>query len=176
MRWFTSSVPLLENAMKTNLLHSAEVFLETFTLWVSSNPTERSFNSILWMIQPFVGWFHYSLGPVAWTNSCLQLESLYRLCKMEKTLFWNLVVLCLYNPLNHIVFRWLQDAQPCFRVFGNDFHFFFPLKLPLFAEAFSAPVFQNGPDKNGFNLGFVKNLQQVFGEEKKLWLLPIASR
>uniref|UniRef100_A0A674K6Z9 Palmitoyltransferase n=1 Tax=Terrapene triunguis TaxID=2587831 RepID=A0A674K6Z9_9SAUR len=43
-------------------------------------------------------------------------------------------------------------------------------------EAFSAPVFQNGPDKNGFNLGFVKNLQQVFGEEKKLWLLPIVSR
>ncbi|XP_005291847.1 palmitoyltransferase ZDHHC15 isoform X1 [Chrysemys picta bellii] len=42
-------------------------------------------------------------------------------------------------------------------------------------EAFSAPVFQNGPDKNGFNLGFVKNLQQVFGEEKKLWLLPIVS-
>ncbi|XP_054852569.1 palmitoyltransferase ZDHHC15 isoform X2 [Eublepharis macularius] len=42
-------------------------------------------------------------------------------------------------------------------------------------EAFSAPVFQNGPDKNGFNLGFVKNLQQVFGEKRRLWLLPVVS-
>ncbi|KAJ6650929.1 hypothetical protein lerEdw1_001767, partial [Lerista edwardsae] len=42
-------------------------------------------------------------------------------------------------------------------------------------EAFSAPVFQNGPDKNGFNLGLAKNLQQVFGVEKRLWLLPVVS-
>uniref|UniRef100_A0A8D2L525 Palmitoyltransferase n=1 Tax=Varanus komodoensis TaxID=61221 RepID=A0A8D2L525_VARKO len=42
-------------------------------------------------------------------------------------------------------------------------------------EAFSAPVFLNGPDKNGFNLGFVQNLQQVFGEEKRLWLFPVVS-
>ncbi|XP_077163582.1 palmitoyltransferase ZDHHC15 isoform X2 [Paroedura picta] len=42
-------------------------------------------------------------------------------------------------------------------------------------EAFSAPVFQSGPDKHGFNLGFVKNLQQVFGEERSLWLLPVFS-
>lgn len=69
-------------------------------------------------------------------------------------------------------------AAACTVLFQSVWHWFSfcSLKLHLCVEAFSAPVFQNGPDKNGFNLGFVKNLQQVFGEEKKLWLLPIASR
>ncbi|KTF76444.1 hypothetical protein cypCar_00044410 [Cyprinus carpio] len=40
-------------------------------------------------------------------------------------------------------------------------------------EAFSAPVFQNGPDRNGFNVGLSRNLQQVFGEDKKLWFIPV---
>ncbi|KAI1898934.1 hypothetical protein AGOR_G00077500 [Albula goreensis] len=40
-------------------------------------------------------------------------------------------------------------------------------------EAFSAPVFQGGPDRNGFNVGFRRNLQQVFGEEKRLWFIPV---
>ncbi|XP_014450456.2 palmitoyltransferase ZDHHC2 [Alligator mississippiensis] len=40
-------------------------------------------------------------------------------------------------------------------------------------EAFRAPIFRHGTDKNGFSLGFSKNLKQVFGDEKKYWLLPV---
>uniref|UniRef100_A0A8C1A727 Palmitoyltransferase n=1 Tax=Cyprinus carpio carpio TaxID=630221 RepID=A0A8C1A727_CYPCA len=43
-------------------------------------------------------------------------------------------------------------------------------------EAFRAPVFRNGPDKNGFTLGFLKNVTQVFGDQKKCWCLPLYSR
>ncbi|XP_016366676.1 palmitoyltransferase ZDHHC2-like isoform X1 [Sinocyclocheilus rhinocerous] len=42
-------------------------------------------------------------------------------------------------------------------------------------EAFRAPTFQHGPDKNGFSLGTSKNFRQVFGDEKKYWLLPVFS-
>ncbi|GAB1293112.1 Palmitoyltransferase ZDHHC2 [Apodemus speciosus] len=41
--------------------------------------------------------------------------------------------------------------------------------------AFRNPVFRHGTDKNGFSLGFSKNMRQVFGDEKKYWLLPIFS-
>uniref|UniRef100_A0A8C2FMW8 Palmitoyltransferase n=1 Tax=Cyprinus carpio TaxID=7962 RepID=A0A8C2FMW8_CYPCA len=42
-------------------------------------------------------------------------------------------------------------------------------------SAFRAPVFRNGPDKNGFTLGFRKNVTQVFGDQKKCWCLPLYS-
>ncbi|CAL8311516.1 unnamed protein product [Merluccius merluccius] len=40
-------------------------------------------------------------------------------------------------------------------------------------EAFRAPVFRTGSDKNGFSLGFRKNVAQVFGDQKKYWPLPL---
>uniref|UniRef100_A0A6I8R6D8 Palmitoyltransferase n=1 Tax=Xenopus tropicalis TaxID=8364 RepID=A0A6I8R6D8_XENTR len=43
-------------------------------------------------------------------------------------------------------------------------------------EAFRAPLFRNGPEKDGFSLGFSKNLREVFGDEKKYWLLPMFTR
>ena len=36
-------------------------------------------------------------------------------------------------------------------------------------------MFTSGPKKNVFNLGFLKNIQQVFGDNKKFWLIPIGS-
>uniref|UniRef100_A0A8D1H032 Palmitoyltransferase n=1 Tax=Sus scrofa TaxID=9823 RepID=A0A8D1H032_PIG len=43
-------------------------------------------------------------------------------------------------------------------------------------ESFRAPTFSYGPDGNGFSLGCSKNWRQVFGDEKKYWLLPVFSR
>lgn len=40
-------------------------------------------------------------------------------------------------------------------------------------EAFRAPYFRTGPEKDGFSLGCSKNFRQVFGDEKKYWLLPV---
>ncbi|XP_044077571.1 palmitoyltransferase ZDHHC20-A-like isoform X2 [Siniperca chuatsi] len=42
-------------------------------------------------------------------------------------------------------------------------------------EAFRAPVFTNGPDKNGFSLGFSRNVSEVFGEQAKYWMFPVFS-
>ncbi|KAL4691080.1 hypothetical protein H8959_014041 [Pygathrix nigripes] len=47
--------------------------------------------------------------------------------------------------------------------------------FPLGIKSFRAPTFPYGPDGNGFSLGYSKNWRQVFGEEKKYWLLPIFS-
>ncbi|XP_029703282.1 palmitoyltransferase ZDHHC2 [Takifugu rubripes] len=42
-------------------------------------------------------------------------------------------------------------------------------------EAVRSPVFGHGTDKNGFSLGFSKNLLQVFGDESKYWPVPVFS-
>ncbi|KAK2170250.1 hypothetical protein NP493_1156g02021 [Ridgeia piscesae] len=42
-------------------------------------------------------------------------------------------------------------------------------------ESFRPPVFRGGPDKNGFNLGKWGNFLEIFGENRKMWLLPVFS-
>lgn len=46
----------------------------------------------------------------------------------------------------------------------------------FFKESFRAPMFSYGVDGNGFSLGCSKNWRQVFGDEKKYWLVPVFSR
>jgi len=43
-------------------------------------------------------------------------------------------------------------------------------------EDYQVPIFQSGPDKEGFNLGCYNNFLEVFGSNKWLWLLPVHSR
>jgi palmitoyltransferase len=42
-------------------------------------------------------------------------------------------------------------------------------------EAYQPPVFPSGPDKDGFNIGCYNNFIQVFGRDKRYWLLPFYS-
>lgn len=46
----------------------------------------------------------------------------------------------------------------------------------LITEAFRAPVFLSGPDKDGFSLGAYNNFQEVFGDDQRTWFLPIFTR
>jgi len=45
-----------------------------------------------------------------------------------------------------------------------------------FSEAFRAPLFRTGADKDGFSLGKYNNFQEVFGDNRKLWFLPVFTR
>jgi palmitoyltransferase len=53
------------------------------------------------------------------------------------------------------------------------FHCFLVLKNRTTIEHSKAPIFRNRDDKNGFNLGKYKNFQEVFGDKKMIWFLPI---
>ncbi|XP_018795851.1 PREDICTED: palmitoyltransferase ZDHHC15 isoform X3 [Bactrocera latifrons] len=54
------------------------------------------------------------------------------------------------------------------------YHVYLTLMNRTTLEAFRAPIFRiGGPDKNGFNLGKYANFQEVFGDNWKLWFLPV---
>lgn len=55
-------------------------------------------------------------------------------------------------------------------------HYNVRLCMYCFTEAFRAPIFRSGPDKNGFSLGRYNNFLEVFGSNPKTWFLPVYTR
>ncbi|XP_037403432.1 palmitoyltransferase ZDHHC20-A isoform X1 [Pygocentrus nattereri] len=76
----------------------------------------------------------------------------------------------------HVLFLFFVAAMFFISIMSLfSYHIWLVAKNRTTIEAFRAPVFRNGPDKNGFTLGFRKNLAQVFGDQKKHWFLPVYS-
>ncbi|XP_063088567.1 palmitoyltransferase ZDHHC20 isoform X1 [Cavia porcellus] len=76
----------------------------------------------------------------------------------------------------HVLFLFFVSAMFFISVLSLfSYHCWLVGKNRTTIESFRAPTFSYGPDGNGFSLGYTKNWRQVFGEEKKYWLLPVFS-
>ncbi|XP_023046418.1 palmitoyltransferase ZDHHC20 isoform X1 [Piliocolobus tephrosceles] len=76
----------------------------------------------------------------------------------------------------HVLFLFFVSAMFFISVLSLfSYHCWLVGKNRTTIESFRAPTFSYGPDGNGFSLGYSKNWRQVFGDEKKYWLLPIFS-
>ncbi|XP_078050109.1 palmitoyltransferase ZDHHC15B isoform X3 [Augochlora pura] len=53
------------------------------------------------------------------------------------------------------------------------YHCYLVLRNRSTLEAFTPPMFRTGKDKDGFSLGKYKNFQEVFGDNPRLWFLPV---
>jgi len=124
-----------------------------------------------------------------WVNNCVAFST-YKFFLLF--LFYALVY-CLFVAsiaLPHFIRFWTQDLPdgPRFHVLFLFFvavmfaislsilfsyHCFLVLVNRTTLEAFRPPIFRQGPDKSGYNIGKKRNFQEIFGEDPRLWAFPV---
>ncbi|KAK8734383.1 hypothetical protein OTU49_006156 [Cherax quadricarinatus] len=90
--------------------------------------------------------------------------------------FWKLDVDGKFHIL-FVFFVSIMFAISLVSLFG--YHVFLVVKNRSTLESFRAPIFRLNhtwmQDKDGFSLGALNNFIEVFGDDRKLWFLPVAS-
>ncbi|XP_058126004.1 palmitoyltransferase ZDHHC15 [Anopheles ziemanni] len=75
----------------------------------------------------------------------------------------------------HILFLFFVSvmfAISLVSLFG--YHCYLVLLNRTTLESFRTPIFRyGGPDKNGFSLGKMSNFQEVFGDDRRFWFVPV---
>ncbi|XP_075054946.1 palmitoyltransferase ZDHHC20 [Mixophyes fleayi] len=125
-----------------------------------------------------------------WVNNCVGFSNykfflLFLLYSLMYCLFVSATVLQYFirfwtNELPdtrakfHVLFLFFVSAMFFISILSLfSYHCWLVGKNRSTIEAFRAPSFRTGPERDGFSLGFKKNFREVFGDEKKYWLLPM---
>ena len=76
----------------------------------------------------------------------------------------------------HILFLFFASIMFAISVSSLFFyHLFLTGKNRTTLESFRAPIFANGPQKDGFHLGCKQNFQEIFGKRLLPALIPIST-
>ncbi|XP_056456422.1 palmitoyltransferase ZDHHC2 isoform X2 [Gadus chalcogrammus] len=127
-----------------------------------------------------------------WVNNCVGFSNYkYFMLFLAYSLLYCLFITA--TDLQYFIRFWtngLPDTQGKFHImflfFASSmfsvslaslfaYHCWLVCKNRSTLEAVRGPAFRHGTDKNGFGLGSSKNFRQVFGDERRYWLLPVFS-
>lgn len=127
-----------------------------------------------------------------WVNNCVCFNT-YKFFILF--LFYALVY-CLYiaaTSVEYFIKFWAESPQANVSRFHILFLFFVAIMFAISLsalffyhvylvtvnkstlESFRAPIFRSGPDKEGYHVGKMNNIMEVFGDVKCYWLLPIST-